>query len=194
MVKNEERTEAKKAEIAAAALELFFERGYDGTSIRMIQRKVGKEAGLFYYYFDSKDAVFEAAIDLFFVSYEKPMKEIVENGKSNPEPELTKFIDYIDKAAQEFRAQYLKKLHWSVLSAIREHTMLVMKKYIRHILDNYLEKGIIAKTDLSTDVAVNLLAFGVGGSILYQSGEEYRLQREDLKRLIALLSGVGDEL
>ena len=194
MTKDPERTEAKKAEIAAAALELFFEHGYDGTSVRMIQRKVGKEAGLFYYYFASKDAVFEAAIDLFFVAYERPMRDIVERGKTNPDRELTKFIENIDGAAQEFRAQYLQKLHWSVLSAIREHTMLVMKKYIRQILDNYIEKGIIKETDLPIEVATNLLAFGVGGSILYQSGEEYHAQRADLKRLMERMPGVREEL
>ena len=194
MTKDPERTEAKKAEIAAAALELFFEHGYDGTSVRMIQRKVGREAGLFYYYFASKDAVFEAAIDLFFVSYEKPMREIVESGNADPDRVLTKFIDYIDTAAQGFRAQYLQKLHWSVLSAIREHTMLIMKKYIRQILDNYIEKGVIRETDLPPEVATNLLAFGVGGSILYQSGEEYHAQRADLKRLMESMSGVREEL
>ena len=194
MIKDPERTEAKRAEIAAAALELFFEHGYDGTSIRMIQRKVGKEAGLFYYYFDSKDAVFEAAIDLFFVSYEKPMQEIVANGKEDPDHELTKFIDHIDRATQEFRAQYLQKLHWSVLSAIREHTMRIMKKYIRQILDNYLEKGLLRETDLPIEVATNLLAFGIGGSILYQSGAEYHAQRAGLKSLIERMPGVKEKL
>ena len=183
MVKDPERTEAKKAEITAAALELFFERGYDGTSIRMIQRKVGKEAGLFYYYFASKDDVFEAAIELFFTSYEEKMREIVESGRKDPDHELTRFIHYIDEATQEFRVQYLQKLHWSVLSAIREHTMLVMKKYIREIFDNYVEKGMIRQEDLSIDVAVNLLAFGVGGSILYQSGESFAEQKKTLRDL-----------
>ena len=194
MIKDPQRTQAKKAVITAAALELFLEHGYDGTSIRMIQRKVGKEAGLFYYYFDSKDAVFEAAIDLFFVSYEKPMQRIVENGKEHPDRDLTKFIDYIDTATQEFRAQYLQKLHWSVLSAIREHTMMIMKKYIRQILENYLEKGIIKETDLPIEVATNLLAFGIGGSILYQTGEEYHAQRADLKKLMERMPGVNEEL
>lgn len=194
MVKDQKRTDAKKAEIATAALELFLEHGYDGTSIRMIQRKVEKEAGLFYYYFKSKDDVFEAAINLFFVDYEKPMQEIVENGKANPDRELTKFIDCIDKLTQEFRSQYLEKLHWSVLSAIREHTMLVMKKYIRQILDNYLEKGIIKETDLPIEVATNLLAFGIGGSILYQSGETYHSQQVYIKQLIERMPGIKDEL
>lgn len=36
MIKDPERTEAKRAEITEAALELFLERGYDGTSVRRL--------------------------------------------------------------------------------------------------------------------------------------------------------------
>lgn len=72
--------------------------------------------------------------------------------------------------------------------------MLVMKKYIRQILHNYLEKGIIRETDLPIEVATNLLAFGIGGSILYQSGEAYHAQRADLKRLIERMPGIREEL
>ena len=184
MRKDPERTEAKRNEIVAAALELFFEKGYEGTSIHMIQQKIGKQVTGFYYYFDSKDAVFEAAIDMFFQSYEKKMKEIVDNGKENPDHELTKYLDYIDEATQDFREKYLKKLHWSILAAIREHTMQIMKKYIREIINNDLEKGIIKPLAVETEVAVNLLAFGVGGSILYQNGEEYHNQRLDVQKLM----------
>ena len=62
MKKNPERTEARKMEIVKAALELFFEKGYEGTSVRMIQERIGKQVGGFYYYFESKDDVFDAAL------------------------------------------------------------------------------------------------------------------------------------
>lgn len=189
-----DKTNSRKIEIVEVALELFLEKGYDGTSIRMIQKKVGKEVGLFYYYFASKDEVFEAAIDLFFESYEEKMMEILSTRRDAPEEELTQYIDYIFEATQSFRAQYLYKLHWSVISAIREHTMKLMKKYIRQILNNYIEKGIIQKVKVDIDVAVNLLAFGIGGSILYQSSEEYEKQIEDVYKLIPMLLGDIEEV
>lgn len=194
MNKNSEKAEAKKSAIVEAALELFFERGYEGTSIRMIQKKIGKEVGLFYYYFESKDAVFEAAIELFFVSYEKGMKEIVEAGRVNPKRELSKYIEYMHEATQDFRGKYLGKLHWSILGAIREHTMFIMKKYIGEILDNYLKKEIITEPVMGRDVVVNLLAYGIGGSILYQDGKTYEEQEKSLKCLIPMLLGASEEL
>ena len=64
MAEKIKQSELKKKQIVEAALKLFFEKGYEGTSIRMIQNKVESPVGLFYYYFESKDAVFEEAIKL----------------------------------------------------------------------------------------------------------------------------------
>lgn len=183
------RTEARKADIAKAALGLFFEKGYEETSIRMIQKKLGKEPGPFYYYFDSKEAVFDAAIELFFASYEEKMREIVGEGLSKPEHTLTRYLDYIELATQSFRDTYSQTLHWSVLSAIREHTMKIMRKYIEDILRLYLDNHLIAEPPMGLAVAANLLAYGIGGSILYQDHKAYESQKAHTYRLIPLLLG-----
>ena len=49
----------KRDEIVGAALQLFLENGYDGTSVRSIMNQAGGEVGLFYYYFKNKDKVFD---------------------------------------------------------------------------------------------------------------------------------------
>lgn len=194
MKKKTAKAEATKNDIITAALGLFFEKGYESTSIRMITSKVGLEVGSFYYHFGSKDEVMEAAIDLFFASYEEQMRLIVHTDRENPVGMLTRYIDYIHEATQDFRAQYLKTLHWSILGAIREHTMLIMKKYIREILELYVEQGFFAAQGTDIDIAINLLAFGVGGSILYQSREEYEQQQPDMKKRITQILGLPDEL
>ena len=47
MTEKIKQSELKKKQIVGAALELFFENGYEGTSIRMIQNKVKSPVGLF---------------------------------------------------------------------------------------------------------------------------------------------------
>lgn len=187
MKKNPERTEARKMEIVKAALELFFEKGYEGTSVRMIQERIGKQVGGFYYYFESKDDVFDAALDFFFNSYEKEMDEIIENGKDNPSDTLTKYFEYIHEATQEFRRNYVGKLQLGVLGAIREHTLEVMHKYVLQILGIYQEKGMLTNASASMEVAANFLTYGVGGSILYQSKEQYLQQEEEIKEVVKML-------
>src|SRR6478735_6117921 len=58
------RRQNTRERILAASLDLFLERGFDGTSISDIERAVGLAAGTgsFYRHFRSKDDVFVAAV------------------------------------------------------------------------------------------------------------------------------------
>jgi AcrR family transcriptional regulator len=49
--------------ILEAALEAFAQRGYDGVSVRELNRQVGVSHNLVHHYFGSKDALWRAAID-----------------------------------------------------------------------------------------------------------------------------------
>jgi AcrR family transcriptional regulator len=50
--------------IIAAARSEFADRGYDGTSLREVARRAGVDAALVHHYFDGKNALFVAAMDL----------------------------------------------------------------------------------------------------------------------------------
>ena len=165
MAEKIKQSELKKKQIVEAALKLFFEKGYEGTSIRMIQNKVESPVGLFYYYFESKDAVFEEAIKLFFESYEKEMQNVINSSKNKPDEVLTKYINYMDYATQDFRSKYLAKLHWTILSAIREYTLRVMKKYILLILEDYVKNDIVKIPKENITVTAKLISSRTGGNV-----------------------------
>lgn len=65
MMRISKSPQERKAEIIEAALALFMEHGYEGTSVSMIVSRVGVAQGLFYYYFKSKEDVFEAAMEYY---------------------------------------------------------------------------------------------------------------------------------
>jgi DNA-binding transcriptional regulator YbjK len=52
--------EARRTELAACALRLWAERGFDQTSVAAIAAEAGVSKGTFYLYFESKDALLEA--------------------------------------------------------------------------------------------------------------------------------------
>jgi AcrR family transcriptional regulator len=52
--------EVRRAELLGVARGLFFERGYDATTVDDVIAKAGLSKGAFYYYFPSKDALLEA--------------------------------------------------------------------------------------------------------------------------------------
>ncbi len=56
------RKEARPAEIIAAALELFGERGFAATKLADVARRAGVTKGTLYLYFDSKEALFKAVV------------------------------------------------------------------------------------------------------------------------------------
>jgi AcrR family transcriptional regulator len=56
------RKEARPAEIVAAALHVFVERGYTRTKLEDVARRAGVTKGTVYLYFQSKEALFKAVV------------------------------------------------------------------------------------------------------------------------------------
>ena len=56
------RKDARPAEIVAAALEVFGERGFAATKLADVARRAGVTKGTVYLYFDSKEALFKAVV------------------------------------------------------------------------------------------------------------------------------------
>lgn len=55
--------EERKQEILDTAMRLFYEKGYEKTSMTDIAKAIGVAQGLCYRYFPSKEALFDSAID-----------------------------------------------------------------------------------------------------------------------------------
>lgn len=73
MVRTTKDPEIRRQELMDAALELFLERGTDGTAVSDIVRRVGVAQGTFYYHFKSKDEVVNALAD----SMAEPLGQMV---------------------------------------------------------------------------------------------------------------------
>ncbi len=58
----ERRKDARPGELAAAALDLFVERGFAATRLDDVARRAGVSKGTLYLYFDSKEDLFKAVI------------------------------------------------------------------------------------------------------------------------------------
>ena len=62
MTRTVKEPDERRSELIATAQQLFYAKGYESTSVRDIVKAVGVAQGTFYYYFDSKTAVLEAAV------------------------------------------------------------------------------------------------------------------------------------
>lgn len=65
-----------RGKIIAAAWELFYERGYDDTTVEEIIERSGTSRGSFYHYFDGKDALLSSLSYLFDEEYARLQAEL----------------------------------------------------------------------------------------------------------------------
>lgn len=172
------------------AYECFFKKGFDGTSVRSIMKRAGGEIGLFYYYFDSKDHVFDKVLDRIFAHYEAEFAAIVEHGRRNPCRMMQDFFEYMERETAGFRAQYADKLHRTVRWAIREHTLTIIEPYLRKVVEIQSAYYGVAPA-LAPNVAALYLTYGVGSPILYEDGDAYANDRAEVKKGVSLLMGMS---
>ena len=65
------RTQTTKAKIVSAAWKLFYEQGYEDTTVDDIVFESGTSKGSFYHYFSGKDALLSSLSYLFDEKYEE---------------------------------------------------------------------------------------------------------------------------
>ena len=82
--KNSKNTKGK---IVAAAWQLFYEQGYDNTTVEEIVEESGTSRGSFYHYFEGKDALLSSLSYLFDEKYDELIDTM--DPKLNPAEKLT---------------------------------------------------------------------------------------------------------
>jgi AcrR family transcriptional regulator len=81
------RKEARPAELLAAALEVFAEKGFAATRLEEIAARAGVSKGTVYLYFESKEALFKAAIEAAMTPAVEAV-EAIANDPDRPAAEL----------------------------------------------------------------------------------------------------------
>lgn len=82
MVREIKEYEIRKKEIITAAKTLFFEKGYDSTSIQDIIDTLGIAKGTFYHYFKSKDELLDSLVDQLMQDMSLRLQPITTSKKS----------------------------------------------------------------------------------------------------------------
>lgn len=181
-------TKNKMIEVAS---KLFFENGYDGTSVRNIVGEVGCEVGLFYYYYKTKGELYSDVLKNFFASYKADFGSIVKSVEENPDKGLLRFFTYMKNEVRAFRAKYEKNIHISVRLAICEQTPIVIEPYIERIIIALINDG--AKPVMDVRTTAVFLSHGVGSVILHEDAEWVDSVSDELRRSVNLLMGMSKD-
>ena len=139
----------KKVQILDAAEKLFFEKGYEQTSIQDILDALSLSKGGFYHYFDSKQSMLKEICERRAMArYEKLTGELYLSRRS-PIDKLNLLLDQVNLFETEsarFAALILKICYRDRDSAIRAHTRRIaiekLTPYINDVVAEGIEDGV----------------------------------------------------
>ena len=170
----------KRDEIIAAATELFFTGGFEGTSVRKILGMVGGEVGMFYHYFASKEELFDVVVDRFFRQFAADFETMAGIVRS-PEELVDAFLPSFEEAMGKYR-RIESGMHWTIRSALHERTVLSLIPAAEELLKRFGYRGGYP-TDIAAAMAVAAFSAAIH-SESFQQMEEAE-QKKLLLRLIA---------
>lgn len=169
-------TGGKRDEIMDVAMRLFFENGYEATSVRMIMNEVGGEIGMFYHYFKSKDMLFDMVVDRFFEKYREQFAALIQSCES-PADLTDRLTPLYEKSMEQF-GQIKGNMHWTVQIAMHERTLTELRPLIAEVLEKW-----DLKSEWPADIIAGQLLYGISATI--HSPEFETLDPADKRKCIS---------
>ena len=148
----------KRDEIIKTATNLFFEKGYEATSVRMIMEIVNGEIGMFYHYFKSKEELFDRVVEKFFEDYREKFESLILECK-NPDEFVDSFLPLYAESMNRF-ALIRDNMHWTIQYAMSAKTIESMRPAIETLLGNWN-----VKSDIPADILAGQLLYGISATI-----------------------------
>ncbi|GIP30321.1 TetR family transcriptional regulator [Paenibacillus sp. J23TS9] len=128
-------------EILDAADELFFQKGFDGTSTNDILEKVGIARGTLYHHFKSKEDIMDALIDRYKVRLLDAAQEIAEN-KSIPVVERIIQVVMALNISGGSSAEMMEHIHKPQNALMHQKIQRVIISGVTPILAGVIREGI----------------------------------------------------
>jgi len=181
-----------RGKIVSAAWKLFYEQGYEHTTVEEIIELSHTSKGSFYHYFDGKDALLGTLSDLFDEKYEALKPELTED-KTAMEKLLFLNGELFGMIENSVSMELLARLLSTQLITSGEKHLLDHKRTYYRLLRSIISEG-QAKGQLTANQSinemVNLYAL-CERALMYDwclSGGDYSLRRYAAKILPSFLS------
>lgn len=154
----------KRDEIIYAAMQLFFENGYEATSVRMILDKVNGEIGMFYHYFKSKDELFQKVVERFFEDYRKHFIRLTEDCDSK-EQFVERLLGHYQEGMVKFKS-LAGNMHWTIQYAMSARTIEELKTALMGLIEKWS-----CRSTEPLDMVVGQVVYGISATLHTESFE-----------------------
>jgi len=143
----------KKTHIIETAVELFAEKGFEGTSIRDLATKADVNVAMINYYFGSKEKLFECMVKHKAAYTKDILEEIVNNEQLSEIEKIDRIIDsYVSRLFtnrkfhriihQELMLNEREGLQDAIVNLLFPNSLL-----IRNVIDTGIKRGTFKKVD-----------------------------------------------
>lgn len=158
MHKDTKKTDLKE-EIKNAAWELFYEKGYEETTVNDIIKKANTSKGGFYYYFKAKDELLNSLYSFFDREYKKFYENMDKKLDSLVQlKQLSQYVSYFIEG--NVSSGLLAALYQSQLAAKRQDCFLNPDRYYNRLVRKIIAEG-QEKNEIRNDITVEELAHHV---------------------------------
>lgn len=153
----ERRKEARPAELLAAALDLFVEKGYAGTRLEDVAARAGVSKGTLYLYFENKEELFKAVVRENIVTQLSEAAQEMRDFDGPSDEFLRSLISAWWKDFGATQAGALTKLLMAESGNFPEIARFFLEEVIEpwhRLLGSVIERGIRRREFRSVDVAL----------------------------------------
>lgn len=182
-----------KGKIVSAAWKLFYEQGYDNTTVEDIIFESGTSKGSFYHYFEGKDALLGSLSLIFDEKYEALRREM------DPEQNAVDKLIYINRELfamidNQVSVELLARLFSTQLTTRGEKHLLDRNRTYFKLVQQIVRQG-QERHELRTDITANEIVNDYAmfeRALMYDwclSGGEYALARYAGRMMPAFLRG-----
>jgi AcrR family transcriptional regulator len=137
------RPDARPAEILAAALDLFTERGFQATRLEDVARRAGLSKAAIYLYFKDKTALLKAIVEATATANITTAAELIDRHRGPAAPVICELLELLATRMTETRLPDLMKL---IISEARAHPD-VGRFYLENVMGRALPlfRGLIER-------------------------------------------------
>lgn len=203
MARISKNPEERRLEIIRAAEKLFNKNGFNNTTISDIVKSIGVAQGTFYYYFKSKDDVFNSIVDEFLDKFMTELSVIAEDEKLDTGEKIELVLEKIIKLLENNEG-VIFYLHTKENIEIHERIEKKFIEYSTPLVVNIVKQGMEENLfDLEyPEEVVEFLMTGshyLGDVNIYEEDREKYLKRVKgvqfvIKRVLGIDSTIMEHL
>lgn len=158
---------ASKAAIIEVAIDLFWENGYNGTSLRDIAEACGFEAANLYNYFRSKEQLLYEAMQEELERFLELLEPVASDSRGAPVERLKRIIEiHVERMlviGRRYKMMYDSEIRH--LSPVHRKRIVALRDYYSELLLNIIEDG--KKTgDFAADIDARFVVLIIASIIM----------------------------